>query len=252
MPRCGTPGGGTPTTTGTSRRGLPRPLPAGQVIGCAHRPTASSTPTPSAATSSSASPTRHAGHAEPYQIRQSPPRGANEPPDGQTNVGRRRPTEPPNYALRVLRSPIAWCSPSNSVHVPVVTVHSHDHRRTALEATKEATQRSLPAEFASSEFEGAASGGGAGHAGFAPYTSGPVAAVGAGYPAPATQTRLSPERSTGCAGPLAQTTASVSAPSSATGAVLAGAPRLDGPTEQHVTPREVDLLVATTRRRSSD
>jgi hypothetical protein len=55
VPRCGPPGGGTPTTTGTSRRGPPRPLPAGQVIGCVHRPTASSTPTPSAATSSSAS-----------------------------------------------------------------------------------------------------------------------------------------------------------------------------------------------------
>ncbi len=55
MPRRGPVGGRTPTTTGTSRRGLPRPLPAGQVVGCAHRPTASSTPTPSAATSSSAS-----------------------------------------------------------------------------------------------------------------------------------------------------------------------------------------------------
>lgn len=46
MPRRGPPGGGTPTTTRTSRRGFPRPLPAGQVIGCAHRLTASSTPTP--------------------------------------------------------------------------------------------------------------------------------------------------------------------------------------------------------------
>jgi hypothetical protein len=54
VPRYGPPGGGTPTTTGTSRRGLPRPLPAGQVIGCAHRHRTVDTD-PSAATSSSAS-----------------------------------------------------------------------------------------------------------------------------------------------------------------------------------------------------
>ena len=78
MPRCGPPGGGTPTTTPTSRRGLPRPLPAGQVIGCAHRPTASSTPTPSAATSSSASlapatTSRRIRPASPYRTpRRSP------------------------------------------------------------------------------------------------------------------------------------------------------------------------------------
>ena len=39
MPRRGPPSGGAPTSTGTSGRGLPRPLPAGQVVGCAHRPT---------------------------------------------------------------------------------------------------------------------------------------------------------------------------------------------------------------------
>ena len=57
--------------------------------------------------------------------------------------------EPLTYALRVLRSPVAECSPSTSVHIPVVTVHSHDHRRTSLEATKEATRRSSAAESAS-------------------------------------------------------------------------------------------------------
>lgn len=46
--------------------------PGGSDLGCAHRSTASSTPTPGAATSSSASPTGHDGHAEPpYRVRSS-------------------------------------------------------------------------------------------------------------------------------------------------------------------------------------
>src|SRR6478672_8411534 len=54
----------------------------------------------------------------------------NEPPWG---------VEPQTYALRVRRTPPSPSSRSPSVHVKVFTVHRTGHRRTPLEATKEAT-----------------------------------------------------------------------------------------------------------------
>jgi hypothetical protein len=50
--------------------------------------------------------------------------------------------EPQTYALRVPNSSLSPCAPSPSVHVTMNTVHRARIRRTPLEATKEATQRS--------------------------------------------------------------------------------------------------------------